>query len=181
MGNYLFDSACIRAAFGLSKQRLAHQRAIKRKQSQEPIREMTKSDIEKDRVSEYVVMPGDKEMLVKSWWMTLSDSDVVSVRYPHARHGNAGRVSNSSKRAIMDDFLAYVDANSQPNGRSSDSTGPTFYFLSKFPTLQTPKAGCPQYEERLSRSLVGEFNRAQCEASKGECSNSSCHNLLKQH
>jgi len=57
MGNYLFDSACIRAAFSLSKQRLARQRAIKRKQSQEPIREMTKSDIEKDHVSEYVVMP----------------------------------------------------------------------------------------------------------------------------
>jgi len=115
MGNYLFDSACIRAAFSLSKQRLARQRAIKRKQSQEPIREMTKSDIEKDHVSEYVVMPGDKEMLFKSWWMTLSDSDVVSIRYPHARHGNAGRVSNSSKREIMDDFLAFVDANSQPN------------------------------------------------------------------
>lgn len=78
----------------------------------------------------------------------------------------------------MDDFLAFVDANSQPNGRSSDSTSATFYFLSKFSTLKTPKAGCPQYEEHLSRSLVREFNRAQHE---GECSNGSCHNWLKQH
>jgi len=58
---------------------------------------------------------------------------------------------------------------------------PTFCFLSKFSNLQTSKAGCPQYKERLSRSLVGEFNRAQRKAGKGECSNSSCHNWLKQH
>lgn len=51
MDNYLFDSACIRAALGVSKQRLARQREIERKQSKEPLRDMTKSDVEKERVS----------------------------------------------------------------------------------------------------------------------------------
>ena len=151
MDNYLLCSSCI------SRQKLARQRGIKRKQSTEPLRHMTKSDVEKERVSEYVMMPADKEMVFKEWWMKLDASDFASVRYPHARHGNAGRTSNSSKTSVMEDFLAFVDTNSQPNGQKADSTGHTFYFLIKFSTLQTPKAGCPHYEERLSRSVAGEF------------------------
>ena len=38
MGNYLFCCACVRIAFGISKQRIARQRAIKRKQFKEPLR-----------------------------------------------------------------------------------------------------------------------------------------------
>lgn len=181
MGNYLFDCACVVAALNVSRQRLARQRAIKRKQSCEPLRDMTKSEVEKERVSEYVVMPVDKVMSFKDWWLTLDESDVVSVRYLHARHGNAGRTSNSSKTSVMEDFLNFVDINSQPNGRSADSTGPTFYFLPKFSTIQTPKLGSPHYSDRLSRSIVGEFNRAQRERGRGECSNGSCHNWLKRY
>ena len=45
----------------------------------------------------------------------------------------------------MDDFLAFVDANSQPNGRTSH------YFLSKFSKLS-----------KFSGAFaVGEFNRVQ--------------------
>ena len=181
MGNYLFDNACIRAALGVSKQRLTRLRGVKRKQSKEPLRDMMKADVEKERISEYVVMPSDKEMSFKEWWMSLDASDTVMVRYPHGRHGNAGRTSNSSKTSVMENFLSFVDANSQPNGRSSDSSGPTFYFLPKFSTIQTPKAGCPNYEDRLSRSLVGEFNRAQREAGRSECSNGSSHNWLQKY
>ena len=101
-------------------------------------------------------MPSDKEMSFKEWWMSLDPSDTVMVRYPHGRHGNAGRPSNSSKTPLMEDFLSFVDINSQPNG-SADSSGPTFYFLPKFSTIQTPKAGSPNYEERLSRS--GDLNK----------------------
>ena len=157
MDNYLFGSSCIWVALSLSRQNLAHQREIKRKQSTQPLRHMTKSDVEKECVSEYVMMPADKEMVFKEWWMKLDASDFASVQYPHARHGNAGRTSNSSKTSVMEDFLAFVDTNSQPNGRKADSTRHTFYFLLKFSTLQTPKAGCPHYEERLSRSVAGEF------------------------
>ena len=80
----------------------------------------------------------------------------------------------------MNDILEFVDVNSQPNGCSADSTGPTFYFLPNFSTTQTPKSGITNYEERARRSVV-EFNRSQREAGKGECSNASSHNQLKKH
>ena len=89
---------------------------MKRKQSQEPIRSMTKAEVEKERVSDYVIMPLNLDIAFREWWIDLQDSDSVSVRYPHTRHGNTGRQSNSSKASVMDDFLAFVDANSQPNG-----------------------------------------------------------------
>ena len=106
---------------------------------------------------------------------------MVQVRYPHDRHGNAGKVSHAAKTSILQDFLTFVDTNSQPNGRSSDSSGPTYYFLPKFTTLQTPKVGSSHYEERLSRSVGGEFNRAQRECGRGTCSNGSSHNWMKKH
>ena len=81
----------------------------------------------------------------------------------------------------MEDFLQFVDINSQPNGRSADSTGPTVYFLPKFTTIQVPKAGVSHYEERLRRSVVGEFNRIQQESRINGCSNGSSHNWLKVH
>ena len=173
MENYLYCSPCIRTTFGISRQRLSRQRAIKRKQSQEPLREMTKVEVEEERVSEYVVMPASLDMAFKEWWRSMEPSDTVMVRYPHERHGNAGRKSNSSKDSVMEDFL-YV--NSQPNGRSADSSGPTYYLLSKFTTLQAPAPTSPQFQEHLSRSVVGEINRAQRECGRGECSNGSCHN-----
>ena len=61
--------------------------------------------------------------------------------------------------SIMEYFLQFVDCNSQPNGRSADSSGPTLYFISKFTTIQIPKKDVHNYSERLSRSVVGEFNR----------------------
>ena len=62
MGNYLFCCACIRISLGISRQRIARQRAIKRKQSEEPLRTMTKVEVEKERVSDYVVMPASREI-----------------------------------------------------------------------------------------------------------------------
>ena len=88
--------------------------------------------MEDNRVSEYVVMPASLEISFKEWWSSLQLSHEVSVRYPHGRHGNAGKMSNFSKAAVMEDFLNFVDTNSQPNGRSADSSGPTYYFLPKF-------------------------------------------------
>ena len=70
----------------------------------------------------------------------------------------------------MEDFLQFVDMNSQPNGRSADSTGPTVFFLPTFTTIQAPKAGVGHNEEHLSRSVVVEFNRIQHESGKIGCS-----------
>ena len=172
----LFVYTCI--ALGVSRQRLARQRCIKRKQSQEPLHDMTKAEVEEKRVSEYVVLPASLDI---AWWRSLDSSHTVMVRYPHVRHGNAGRKSNSSKSSVMEDFLSFVDSNSQPNGRSADSSGPTYYFLSKFSTLQAPTPNSPHFQEHLSRSVIGEFNRAQRECGTGECSNGSCHNWLKRY
>ncbi len=122
MGNYLYCCPCIRASFGVSGQRLARQRNIKRKQSQEPLRDMSKAEVEEERVSEYVVMPASLDMAFKEWWRSLQPSHTVMVRYPHERHGNAGRKSNASKTSVMEDFLEFIDVNSQPNGRSADSS-----------------------------------------------------------
>lgn len=115
------------------------------------------------------------------WWRSLSSSAMVQVRYPHNRHGNAGKVSNSAEMSVLQDFLKFVDTNSQPNGRSANSSGPTYYFLPKFATLQTPEVGSSHYEERLCRSVVGEFNRAQRECGRGTCSNGSSYNWMKKH
>ena len=181
MGNYLFCCSCVRAAFGVSKQRLASQRKIKRKQCQEPLTKFSKQEVEDQRLGDYVVMPAGLETAFKVWWRSLPPSQEVDVRFPHARHGNAGKTSHNAKTSLMDDFLRFVDLNSQANGRSADSSGPTFYFLPKFTTIQMPKEGTSHYAERMARSLVGEFNRAQEEAGKQKCSNGSSHNWLKKY
>ena len=181
MGNYLYCCNCISIALGISKQRLANQRRIKREQSHEPIVEMTKAEVEEKRLGDYVIMPEGIETAFHAWWRYVPVDTGVKVRYPHERHGNAGKTSHSAKTAVMQDFLQFVDINSQPNGRSADSSGPTYYFLPKFSTIQSPKLGIALYQERLKRSVVGEFNRVQIEAGKGVCSNGSSHNWLKTH
>ncbi len=142
--------------------------------------EFTEAEAEEKRLSQYIIMPTDIETSFTRWWRGLDPSVTVSVWYPHGRHGNAGKKSNSAKTGVMEDFLTFVDMNSQPNGQSADSSGPTSYFLPKFTTIQTPKTSVSNYEERVQRSVVGEFNRSQHERGRGECSNSSSHNWLKQ-
>ena len=126
-----------------------------------------------------MLMPPNLDISFNKWWRSEELSTSVQVRMPHKRHENAGKVSNSAKSAVHQDFIEFVDMNTQPNGRSADSSGPTAYFLPKFTTIQAPKPSVSQYEERLARSVVGEFNRVQRERGRGECSNGSSHNWLK--
>ena len=72
-------------------------------------------------------------------------------------------MSNYAKDDTREQFLEFVDLNTQPNGRSADSAGPTMYFIPKFSTIQTPKRTVSHYDERVSRSVVGKFNRVQRE------------------
>lgn len=180
-GNYLFCRSCICATFEVSPGRLARQRTIKRKQSTDPLKDMSKTEVEDQRLGDYIVMPTAVDSSFKAWWRSLQPSHIVSIRYPHARHGNAGQTAHSAKTSVMESFLQFVDVNSQPNGRSEDSTGPTFYFLPKFTTIQKPKAEISHFRERLAKSLVGEFNRAQQETGGGEISNGTSHNWLKKY
>ena len=181
LGNYLYCASCIRSALGISKDRLTKQHNIKRQQSQIPVVDMKKVEIEQKRLTDYVIMPETVEISFIKWWRSLESSFIVGVRIPHERHGNAGKVSNSAKTTLREAFLQFVDANSQPNGRSADSSGPTSYFLPKFSTIQMPKITVAHYNERMSRLVVGEFNRVQREQGKQECSNGSSHNWLKQY
>ena len=93
---------------------------------------MTKAELEKEHLDKYVIMPKMVDKAFIKWWRSLESLSIVQVRYPHERHGNAGKASNSAKTNLRHDFLQFVDAISQPNGHS---TGPTFYFLPKFATI----------------------------------------------
>ena len=179
VGNYLYCQACVRSSFGISADRLARQRKIKCQMLKNPIVRMKKSEVIDKRVGDFVVMPECLSLSFNKWWVTVDPTTEVDVRFPYERHGLAGLPSNQAKKSVKEAFLDFVDNNSQPNGRSEDSSGPTFYFSPKFDTIQTPRPTVAHYEERLGRSVVGEFNRYQRESGKGECSNGSSHNWLK--
>ena len=111
LGNYLYCAACIRASLGVSNDRLARQRNIKCRQSQQPTVKMPKSEVEDKRQGDYVIMPVNSDMPFKSWWRSQDPSTLVEVRYPHECHDNAGRVSNAAKSSLREEFLEFVDQN----------------------------------------------------------------------
>ena len=180
-GNLLYCAACIRSAFGISKQRIARQRAIKQNASKEPLRRLTKAEVEQQRLGEFVLMPSGCDIAFRKWWKDISEDNVVTVKYPYEQHGLARRVSNSAKTEAKDDFLKFVDNNSQPNGRDLNSYSPTHYFLPHFTTIEAPKQSVRNYHQRLSTSLTGEFNRAQQEQGRPTVSSSSVSTWLKQN
>ena len=180
LGNYLFCSKCVHVALGVSYKRLARQRRVKRREFNEPIRHLTKQEVVDGNLSQYVVMPDDCDSSFLAWWKSVQSDQSVQVRYPHHRHGLAGKKSNSSKSTAKEAFLQFVDSNSQPNGRSADSASATHYLLPKFRTIQIPKAGVCNYEARVQQSLVGEFNRVQEESNKETISNYSGSVWLKK-
>lgn len=179
LGNYLFCAKCIHHALGVSYQRLSRQRSVKRRENNEPIRSMTKSDVEKERLRKFVVMPPGCDIPFLSWWKKLPNDSQVEVRYPHAHHGNSGKTSNNAKTEAKSQFLQFIDINSQPNGRSADSSFATHFFLPKFRTIQTPKKGVAKYEERNQQSVVGVFNQYQMEKGQTTISNYSASTWLK--
>ena len=125
-------------------------------------------------------MPQGCELSFMAWWKSLESSSIITVQYPYERHGHAGKTSHFAKVDTKRDFLNFVDMNSQPNGRSADSTSATHFFLPKFRTIQTPKIGVSNFQDRLNQSLVGEFNRTQTELQKPTISNFSASTWLKK-
>ena len=105
LGNYIFCSRCVHHALGVSYQRLSRQRSIKRRESTEPIRSMTKSGVEEERLGEWVIMPPECEMSFMAWWKQLSNDSTVNVRCQHHRHGNSGKASHAAKKEAKSDFL----------------------------------------------------------------------------
>ena len=145
MGKYLFCAKCIGASLQISARRWTRQRIVKRQQLQHPLVTMKKSEVTDKRLGQYVVMPASVDQSFLVWWKSLDDSEDVSVLFPHQRHGNSGRTSNSAKQTGRERFLAFVDANIQPNGRKADSSGTTHYFVLTFTTVQTPKKEVSNY------------------------------------
>jgi len=45
-------------------------------------------------------MPDGLEISFKTWWRHLDPSVTVDVRFPHARHGKSGQVSNSARQKL---------------------------------------------------------------------------------
>lgn len=76
---------------------------------------MTKSEVEEERLGEWV-MPQGCEMSFMAWWKQLSSDSTVNVRYLHHCHGNSGKVSRAAKKEAKSHFLTFIDINSQPNG-----------------------------------------------------------------
>ena len=125
-------------------------------------------------------MPVGCDLSFSTWWQSLERNEEVTVRYPYQRHGLAGKPSNSSKKDAKAAFLEFVDCNSQPNGRKAESPCATSYLLPKFRTIQIPKDGVRCYQQRLTQSLVGEFNRAQRENGGTTISNYSGSEWLRK-
>ena len=160
LGNYRYCQKCITKVLGIGTQRLACQRVIRRREALIPIADMTKAEVATKRLVEFVVMPEGQDNF-KLWWSSLDDTHIVQVRFPHTGHGLARKPSNSSKKSVQDDFLTFVDANSQPNGRNASSFGPQFYFLPKFSRIGAPKRGEGNSIKKAKQSVICEFNRSQ--------------------
>ena len=139
----------------------------------------TKSDVNNQKLSAFVLMPDTILMFFNTWWDSLPDDHVVDVRYPHERHGLEGKASNNAKVIGKEAFLRFVDNNSQPNGRRLDSRNPTHYFSPKFKTISEPKHTVACYKEKVKSSLACEFNRSQREAGQATISSQTALNWLK--
>ena len=142
---------------------------------------MTKLEVEHRHLGEYVVMPEEINEAFLKWWRSIDPPTKVKVRVPHTRHELAGKTSNSAKTEVLDDFLTFVDSNSQPSGQAADSLGPTSYFLSSFTTFNRTKKSVNNYEERYKRSVVGVFTRAQEERGRSGCSDKTVTAWLRKH
>ena len=180
LGNYKYCQRCITLILKIGTQRLAHQRTVKQCQAHAPLVHMTKSEVLVDHLEEYVVLPDGQEFF-DSWWDSVGNAEAVQVRYPHESHGLARKTSNSAKPSVLDDFLKFVDENSQPNGRQSGSFGAHFYFSPKFSRIGEPKRSEKNFDDKTTHSLICEFNRAQQEAGKVGCSERSAFRWLKEH
>ena len=71
------------------------------------------------------MMPDGFDMSFMAWWKQLDNSSTVMVQYPHECHGSAGKVSHAAKVDVKQEYLNFVDLNSQPNGRSAESSSAT--------------------------------------------------------
>lgn len=90
-GNLLFCQQCIIACFGVQSERLHKQRVIKQKQNDQPIVQMTKINVQHQRLEQYVLHSYEDMQTFDSWWKALAEDEMIEVQFPHERHGLAGK------------------------------------------------------------------------------------------
>ena len=154
-GNYTYCFSCIKKILNVSGKRLSRLREIKREQAKAPTIKMRTDQILPKQICD--IVPPVNEINVLAWWMNLEDSCMVEIRCPPKLHGGT---SNNNKENLLPLFLAFIDNNSQPNGRRVGSHGPLYYLNSKFDRTNEPspsEADKPENWKR--RSLTYEFNR----------------------
>lgn len=155
-GNYIFCFSCIKNILNVSGKRISRLREVKREQAKSPTIKMRKDRVLPEQIRD-IVPPAD-EGNVLSWWMNLNDAGTVEIRMPPKLHGGK---SNNSKEKLLPLFLAFVDNNSQPNGRRVGSHGPLYFLDSKFDRINEPSASDAHKPENWKRrSLTYEFNRS---------------------
>ena len=120
----------------------------------------SKADVCELKLEKFIILPDDT-VAFEEWREGLDDDEEVQVWYPHEQHGLLGKWSNQVKPDVMNDFLLFIDNNSTPNGRQSDSHCPTFYFLPTFRRIDPPKPSEKDYDGKVAGCLVSEFNHAQ--------------------
>ncbi len=140
---------------------------------------MSKSDVAVNRLEKFVVLPDGVDNF-KVWWATVEGTDLVKVHYPHSQHGLALKPSNAEKHNVREDFLKFVDENSQPTGRNTGSARAQFYFSPKFTQSGLPTISEKNSEQKAAHSLLCEFNRSQMELGSGSCSERSAFRWLKE-
>ncbi len=174
-GNYIFCFCCIKNILGVGGKRLHRLREIKRQQAAVPTIQIRKDQISTELA--FQVVPPVHVTNVLAWWMDLENNSMVELRSPPKLHHGK---SNNNKVDILPSFLAFIDYNSQPNGRKVGSHGPLFFLNSKFDRINAPSASeANKSEQWKRRSLVYEFNRT-IEDNKN-ISNGTAKKWLKMH
>lgn len=133
---------------------------------------MSKKEVIEKNLTDFVLSEDDT-LTFGAWWKTLDDDDMVEVQYPHERHGLAGRTSNHAKQVVMEQFLEFVDLNSQPNGRQASSYSAQFFFLPKFTRIATPREGEKNYSMKVR--LIERTNNLRI----NDCMSSTVKPLIK--
>ena len=181
-GNYMYHRNCVRAAYGVSTQRLARLRKAIQIQTGEPIEYLSKQRVIEGQRRSDVVLPTHCEQTSRAWVDSQSEDALIPCRKQPTRHGNARKRSNHSKsEAVRKRFVDFVDKNSASNGRKEGSHGKTYYFDRRFTQIRTPNADDPQYEYKCKRSVLYEFNRTLSSDGLGSISVGTMFNWMKKY
>ena len=163
-GNYVYHRDCIRAAFGVSNQRLSRLRKSVQIETNSPTELVKKQEIFSRKRFSDVVLPRNCEKPARMWLDSQPEDVPVQCKKHPRHHGNARKKSNHAKSDdVMERFLLFVDRNSASNGRKEGSSGKTFYFDRKFTQIRTPDKKDPQFEYKCKHSVLFEFNRTLTE------------------